>query len=305
MKLAPIVIFSYKRLNLLKKLVNSLKKNKLSQKSILYIFSDGPKSLKDGKQVIKVRKYIKKITGFKKKIYIFRKRNLGLAHNIIDGNNKIFNKFDRAIILEDDLEVSNKFIEFMNLALIKYKNKKKVWHISSWNYKLNIKNYKNDAYFWRCMNCWGWASWANRWKNFNNNINDYQKWNKQKIKKFNLDNHINFWSQIKRNKEKKINTWAIFWYATIFKNKGLCLNPINSLSKNNGYDKFAEHWSSNLPLSITNVNINDDSYQWKNNLPSLIREDKFIIEKIKNVTKKKFFNVLFNKLFRKNKFFIL
>ena len=74
MKLAPIVIFSYKRITLLKKLVNSLKKNKLSQKSILYIFSDGPKSLKDVKQVIKVRKYIKKITGFKKKIYIFRKK---------------------------------------------------------------------------------------------------------------------------------------------------------------------------------------------------------------------------------------
>ena len=73
MKLAPIVIFSYKRLNLLKKLINSLKKNKLSQKSILYIFSDGPKSLKDGRQVIKVRKYIKKITGFKKKFIYLEK----------------------------------------------------------------------------------------------------------------------------------------------------------------------------------------------------------------------------------------
>ena len=43
-KAAPIVLFCYNRLNHLKKTVNSLKKNKLSEFSELIIYSDGPKN---------------------------------------------------------------------------------------------------------------------------------------------------------------------------------------------------------------------------------------------------------------------
>lgn len=47
--LAPIAIFVYNRLDFLKILVDSLKKNSLSQKSIIFIFSDSWKNLKDKK----------------------------------------------------------------------------------------------------------------------------------------------------------------------------------------------------------------------------------------------------------------
>ena len=46
-KTAPIVLFCYNRLNHLKKTVNSLKKNKLSEFSELIIYSDGAKNDND------------------------------------------------------------------------------------------------------------------------------------------------------------------------------------------------------------------------------------------------------------------
>ena len=40
---------------------------------------------------------------------------------------------------------------------------------------------------------------------------------------FNLNNSFENFSQILRNDNKKISTWAIFWMRNIFYHKGLCL----------------------------------------------------------------------------------
>ena len=66
-------------------------------------------------------------------------------------------------MLEDDLVTSPYFLKFMNEALDFYKNEKKVWHISGWNYPIKYDG-QEDVFLWRTMNCWGWATWADRWK---------------------------------------------------------------------------------------------------------------------------------------------
>ena len=108
--LSPIILFSYLRLNKLKKCVTSLKKNKLSKYSKIYIFSDGPKNRDEIAKIKLVRKYIKKIQGFKKKKIFCRKENYGLAKNIITGVSEILKKEKKAIILEDDLIFSKNFL---------------------------------------------------------------------------------------------------------------------------------------------------------------------------------------------------
>jgi len=65
--LAPIAVFTYNRLDLLKTLIQSLKKNSLSRNSTVYFFSDSWKSIADKKKVLQVRNFIKNISGFKKK----------------------------------------------------------------------------------------------------------------------------------------------------------------------------------------------------------------------------------------------
>ena len=60
--LAPIAIFTYNRLDFLKILIDSLKKNSLSKNSLIYIFSDSWKDLEDKKNVLEVRNFIKNIS---------------------------------------------------------------------------------------------------------------------------------------------------------------------------------------------------------------------------------------------------
>ena len=65
MKLSPILLFTYNRLDTLKKTVQSLLANSLVADSDLFIFSDGHKYPKDEILIAEVRAYLKTISGFK------------------------------------------------------------------------------------------------------------------------------------------------------------------------------------------------------------------------------------------------
>lgn len=238
--LAPIILFTYNRLWHTQQTIETLKKNTLAMDSEIFIFSDGPKK-GDEDKVNQVRGYLKNVDGFKRITIIERDENLGLADSIIEGVTKIVNEHEKVIIMEDDLLTSPYFLKFMNDSLSFYENDSKVWHISGWTCPINTSGL-DDNFFWQVMDCWGWATWKNRWSSFQKKPNKLIKeWDKRKIYKFDLDGSGVFWSQIKNNASGRINTWAIFWYATIFDNNGLCLTPAQSYVRNIGLDGSGVH----------------------------------------------------------------
>ena len=86
--LAPIVLFVYNRLDCLQRTINSLKKNRLSRETDLYIFSDGPKNEKDLIIINTVRNYLDTITGFRKIERNYSSVNKGLASSILSSTYK-------------------------------------------------------------------------------------------------------------------------------------------------------------------------------------------------------------------------
>ena len=117
MNLSPIIIFVYNRAHHLDSLLNSLQKNNLFEKSKVLIFSDGPKNEIDKGKIYKVRELLKKKLIPKNSEIIENNFNLGLSRNIIEGITKTLKIYDSVIILEDDLEVSPYFLNYMNDAL--------------------------------------------------------------------------------------------------------------------------------------------------------------------------------------------
>ena len=129
----------------------------------------------------------------------------------------------------------------MNEALSFYENEKNVWHISGWNYPVETSGL-GDSFFLRVMNCWGWATWADRWVHFEKDPQRLiDEWSQQQKQHFDLDGSGVFWSQVTANAAGIINTWAIFWYATIYEKGGLCLNPSKSYVDNIGHDGSGVH----------------------------------------------------------------
>ena len=102
MTLSPIALFVYKRLRHTRQTIESLLKNAEANESILYIFSDAPKSEKDEYAVQEVRSYISSVKGFREIHIIQRQENFGLAKSIITGVTEILNSHETIIVVEDD-----------------------------------------------------------------------------------------------------------------------------------------------------------------------------------------------------------
>lgn len=252
--LAPIVLFVYNRPEHTRKTLQALQENNLAPDSELFIYADAAKNDLAQKQVNEVRELVDNVIGFKKTTVIKQEKNTGLANSIIDGVTEIVNQYGKVIVLEDDLVTSPYFLTYMNSALNFYRNNKKVWHISGWNYPINTTEL-GDTFLWRTMNCWGWATWSDRWECFEKNTDNLiENFSSENIRYFNLDGHEDFWGQVIANKEQKINTWAIYWYASIFKNQGLCLNPTETFVNNIGLDGTGVHCGVNTSY-ISKLNM--------------------------------------------------
>lgn len=257
---APIALFVYNRPAHTRKTVDSLARNEGVSNSELYIFSDAPRSPSDVAVVEEVRNYLRGITGFKKVTIIEQTRNFGLAKSIIAGVSSLCEKYGRVIVLEDDLETSPYFLNFMNDALVFYENTPEVMHVSGCRYPVEPFGI-DDSFFLHVPLCWGWATWQRAWVTFEKDISVMQRFNRAMIRRFNFDDTYSYWTQLELNRVAKINTWFVFWYANLFLRGGLSLFPARSLVNNIGMDSSGVHSHTtkdySVRLSLSPVVISD------------------------------------------------
>ncbi len=251
--LAPIVIFTYKRPWHTQKTVEALKKNELAQESELFIFSDGWKNENDKPKVLEVREYLKTINGFKKVTIIERDKNWGLAANIIDGVTEIVNDYGRIIVLEDDLVTSQYFLRFMNEALEMYKYEEKVASIHGYIYPINDLP---DTFFIKGADCWGWATWKEKWVIFEPDGKKLLEEVKRKnlAKEADFNGTYGFTKMLKDQIKGKNNSWAIRWYFSAFLRDMLTLYPGKSYVKNIGFGFDATHTKNKTEMLDVELN---------------------------------------------------
>jgi glycosyltransferase involved in cell wall biosynthesis len=240
--LAPICLFTYNRLNETQQTVEALKRNYLALESELFVFSDGPKDELSRVKVEAVRQYLHTVTGFKSVVVIEANNNKGLANSIITGVSEIIEKYDKIIVLEDDLISSPNFLDFMNQALEFYRNDQTIQSVSG--YSLALKDKTNEVYFQIRPGSWGWATWKNRW------IPELFDKEKLKIK---IHKNPSILKELKRNCGndiphmliKSINgqndSWYVRWTVDHFTNKHYAVFPTYSFIENIGHHADATH----------------------------------------------------------------
>ena len=295
-KLAPITLFVYNRPWHTKQTIETLKKNLLASESELCIYSDSAKNNIAKENVDEVRKYIKTIKGFKKIKIIERDKNWGLANSIINGVTEVVNKFGKIIVLEDDLVTSPYFLNYMNDALDFYNDEERVMSISAYMNSIDTSGL-SETFLTYFTSCWGWATWKESWSKFERNPGKLiVEMNRKDIKRFNLNSAYNFWTQVISNHIGRIDTWAIFWYATVFKNNGLILHPSKSMTINIGHDGSGVHCGDShrfdtelnnkritkFPVKIENDGVGVERIRkfYLSTKPALINR---IVRKLKNI----------------------
>lgn len=245
MSLAPIVLFVYNRPNHTKRLLESLRRNNLIEHSKLFVYCDGPKlnsSSSDIANIILVRDLVKKINFCKEVEIIESGVNKGLANSVISGVNQILRSYNNVIVLEDDLELSDNFLNYMNYSLCKYESYNQVYQISGHTFNLSSLN-KNSAMFLPFTTSWGWGTWKRAWDKFEINSNDWGTlFTDNSLRNdFNLKGTYKYDKMLKSQIEGSIDSWAIRWYWTVFINKGLVLFPPYTLVNNLGFDGSGTH----------------------------------------------------------------
>ncbi|OWW26242.1 hypothetical protein B4Q04_00730 [Zobellia sp. OII3] len=259
--LSPIALFAYNRIEELAQTIDRLKKAQLASKSLLYVFSDGPKTLEDQKGVEKVRSYLKTVTGFQKVELRFSEKNKGLAHSIITGVSGVLKEHGKIIVLEDDLLVSDNFLVFMNQGLEYYRENPRILSICGYNMgvrKRKSDEYRYDAFFAQRSSSWGWATWDDQWQGIDWEIRDFDSFskNRKKIREFNIYGSDLF-RMLKRQKEGKINSWAIRYNYHQYKHDLYSVFPLISKVRNIGFSEQATH--TNQKYNRFDVELDDTS----------------------------------------------
>ena len=243
------MLFVYNRPDHTKQTVEALQKNELAKDSELFIYSDAAKNENVEAKVNEVRKYIKTINGFNNITITERDKNWGLANSIIDGVTKIVNEYGKIIVLEDDLVTSPYFLKFMNEALEMYKDDLKVASIHGYIYPIDDLP---EVFFIKGADCWGWATWKNKWDVFESNgQNLLDELKSRKLEKeADFNNSNDFTKMLKDQIQEKNNSWAIRWYMSTFLKNMLTLYPGKSLIQNIGFDKSGSHCGSTDIFSV-------------------------------------------------------
>jgi len=240
--LSPICLFVYNRLPETQQTIEALQQNYLAGESELFIFSDGARNESVKSNVQAVREYIKTISGFKSVEIIESENNRGLANSIISGVTNILEKFEKVIVLEDDLITAPNFMNFMNQGLDYYQTELNIQSISA--YSLSLKDKSKTAYFQIRPGSWGWATWRDRWNT--------ELFNKENIK---TDIELNP-SILKELKDKcgadmsrmvlgsinnKNDSWYARWAFDHYRKNHYTVFPAYSYIQNIGFNADGTH----------------------------------------------------------------
>jgi hypothetical protein len=256
---APIILFTYARIDHTLRTVESLLQNAGSSEHDLIVYSDAPRTQEKQSAVAEVREYLKKIKGFRSVTIRHREYNFGLAKSIIEGVTEVLKQNEQVIVLEDDMVTSPYFLTYMNDALVRFANDDKV--ISVHGYVYPTAQALPEAFFLRGADCWGWATWRRGWALFNPNgqalLNELRR--RHLIKPFDFNDTYGF-SKMLESQIKGLNdSWAIRWYASAFLANKLTLYPGKSLVQNIGNDSSGTHCASssnyNAVLCSSPINL--------------------------------------------------
>ena len=253
---APVVLFVYKRKDKVKQCLESLEKNILCSETDLFIYSDGYKGDKDREDVEEVKAFIKEysyMSKFRSVSIVSQEKNRGLAESILNGVTEVIEKYEKIIVVEDDLIVSLDFLEYMNRALEFYKDNTKVGAISAYTYPLKtLSVYNKDIYFMRKGECWGWGTWKNCWNNAVWANLDYKVYYRNWKERSEFESlEAGFDSMMYYQMKGKIDSWAVRWVYNLFKENLYTVYPKISRVNNNGFDGDGTHSTKNADYSTS------------------------------------------------------
>lgn len=239
----------------------------------LYVIADGPRAsvMNETQQTQEVRRLFDGLDSSIEVTRIYAEENLGLRKRVLSGLDKVFSQEERLIILEDDCLPSADFFRFCDEALERYADEPRVAMVSGNNFATRSAT-EAEAYFTNRANIWGWASWADQWRDFRSAQDDEEFQHKRR------DSFRKLRGELERRNFKRLlddseslDSWAVDFAAHILTAEKFSLTPPSNLVRNIGFGESSTHtrfeswvddietWNIDIPIAWpTKIELDED-----------------------------------------------
>lgn len=257
--LAPIALFVFKRPEHTLQTLTALATNPEFVHSPLFIYCDGARNINETKDVDLTREIVRNWNHPDKEI-ILEVKNRGLARSVIAGVTELSERFGHVIVVEDDLIVNKDFLSYLNAALIKYQDTSQVMQISAYMFPIPEFANRKETIFLPNITSWGWATWNRSWRYFDAEVKEWELIlrSKELRKRFNVGGAYDYSDMLLRQMNGEIDSWAIRWNWSVFRNSGLVVYPPTSFVRNIGFDGSGTHCRVNDFYSTQISTSSDD-----------------------------------------------
>jgi hypothetical protein len=177
-----------------------------------------------------------------------RSRYKAVEYSAVFGLDWFFEENEMGIILEDDCIPDPTFFTFCADLLERYKEDKRIMHISGSVFQDNIVRGEASYYFSHFTNVWGWATWARAWNRFHPAVADMDTFlNEKRLDAFPLSKKARRFGKKSYQSQKH---WDSLWQYTILHENGLSITPNQNLVTNIGFGAGSTNTlSENHPLA--------------------------------------------------------
>lgn len=140
----------------------------------LYLIQDGPRNKTDEILIQECRGVVVNIDWECEVTKIYSDTNLGCGERVYSGLTKVFQREDFAVIVEDDIVISEDFLPFCKELSEKYMNDERIGIISGMNHIGVYKDVPSSYFFARNGGAiWGWGTWRRVWEKMDWNLDCY------------------------------------------------------------------------------------------------------------------------------------
>jgi hypothetical protein len=249
---APLALFAYRRTQHLAAVLDSLERCPEFSDTPVHVFSDGPRDHNAVADVAAVRAMLAARRRSNMTI-VEATANRGLARSIIAGVTELCSSHGRVIVIEDDLVVSPATLTWFNAALDRYADAQSVWQISAHQFAVPQFRDRGEAMFLNFSTSWGWATWDRAWKGFDPDAPGWEQLAQDSDlrRRFDCGGAYPYAHMLEQQMGGKIDSWAIRWWWSMFRNSALGLFPPRPLVSNIGEDGTATHAPSLLTRLFT------------------------------------------------------
>lgn len=261
-----VLFLVFNRLDTTKEVFQAIRK---AEPPRLYVAADGARAKKAGEaaKVNAVRDYILDNIDWECQVVtLLRDENLGCKYAVSTAISWFFENEEQGIILEDDCLPSQSFFWYCEDLLNRFRENRNVFSISGDSCRHAEIEIPEDYGFCKYPLIWGWASWADRWCEYDVAIEEWPKIKDQLVPTISTHKATRrFWKDtFEAMFRGEIDTWDYQVSFLAFRTESLCVVPKQNMIKNIGFGADATH-TFDVNSQCSNSEIGDVKFPLAHN----------------------------------------